>query len=361
MEKVVGKTSLSDFYKSKKVFLTGHTGFKGQWLLCWLNKMGCIVKGYSLPPENNIHLYNDIKRQIDFEDVFADINDKETLRKEISDFQPDIIFHLAAQALVRKSYAAPSETFLINSVGTAHVLEAVIPLKKKCVVIIVTTDKVYENREIDYHYKEEDVLGGYDPYSASKAAAEIVVNSFRNSFFNEQNYAIHQKKIISARAGNVIGGGDFSKDRLIPDIIKALKNNEEVAVRNPNAVRPWQHVLEPLHGYLLLAMLAFENNNQLSNAYNFGPFKDDHLPVVELVKTAIQNWGTGSWKDISNNNEPHEAGLLKLDIQKAINELGWVPKLNSKQAIEWTVKWYKEAGENDYKHMLEQLNTYQLL
>jgi CDP-glucose 4,6-dehydratase len=361
MEKVVDETTLMQFYKNKKVFLTGHTGFKGLWLLCWLNKMGAIIKGYSLSPENNIPLFNSVKENIEFDNIFADIRDLANLKKEIEDFQPDVIFHLAAQALVRTSYDSPAETFEINSVGTANILEAIITLKKKCTVIIITTDKVYENREQDYHYNEDDILGGYDPYSASKAAAEIVVSSFRNSFFNSKNYHFHRKKIITARAGNVIGGGDFSKDRIIPDIIRSLKNDTDVHVRNPNAVRPWQHVLEPLNGYLLLAMLADKNEQIVSNAYNFGPFEDDHLSVLDLVKTAIQKWGNGTWKDNSNINEPHEAGLLKLDINKAINELNWKPKLNSKQAIEWTINWYKVPAENNFNFTMEQIKKYQSL
>ena len=361
MEKVVNENTLTEFYKSKKIFVTGHSGFKGLWLLCWLSKMGAIAKGYSLPPDNNIRFFNSIKENISYENVFADIRDSSVLKKEIENFQPDIIFHLAAQALVRTSYNLPAETFEVNTVGTANVLEAVIPLKKKCTVIIITTDKVYHNREADYYYKEEDTLGGYDPYSASKAAAEIVVSSFRNSFFNFKDYLNHQKKIISVRAGNVIGGGDYSKDRIIPDVVRSLQNETEIQVRNPNSIRPWQHVLEPLSGYLQLAMLAHENENQISDAYNFGPFENDHLAVSELVKKAIKNWGSGTWKDISNSEEPHEAGLLKLDINKAINELNWQPKMNSQQAIEWTIRWYKEPFENQFNYTMQQLNKFQNL
>ena len=359
MEKVVMEHRLSDFYKSKKIFLTGHSGFKGLWLLCWLNKMGAIVKGYSLPPDNNIPFFNSIKENISYENVFADIRDRSVLKKEIEDFQPDIIFHLAAQALVRPSYDLPADTFEVNTVGTANVLEAVISLKKKCTVIVITTDKVYHNREENYHYEEEDILGGYDPYSASKAAAEIVISSFRNSFFNLKNYFNHQKKIISVRAGNVIGGGDYSKDRIIPDVVRSLQNGSEIKVRNPNSIRPWQHVLEPLSGYLQLAMLAHENEEHISDSYNFGPFENDHLKVSELVQTAITCWGSGTWKDISNSTEPHEAGLLKLDINKVRTELNWQPKLNSKQAIEWTIKWYKEPIENHFNFTIQQLSNFQ--
>ena len=361
MEKVVIENNLSEFYKSKKIFVTGHSGFKGLWLLCWLNKMGAIVKGYSLPPDNNILFFNSIKENINYENTFADIRNSSVLKREIEDFQPDIIFHLAAQALVRTSYILPAETFEVNTVGTANILEAVIPLKKKCTVIVITTDKVYHNREEDYHYKEEDMLGGYDPYSASKAAAEIVISSFRNSFFNLKDYFNHQKRVISVRAGNVIGGGDYSKDRIIPDVVRSLQNGSDIQVRNPNAIRPWQHVLEPLSGYLQLAMQAHQNEKQISNAYNFGPFKNDHLTVSELVKTAINCWGSGSWRDISNSIEPHEAGLLKLDIIKAVTELNWEPKLNSQQAIKWTINWYNEPIENQFNYTMQQLSNFQKL
>jgi CDP-glucose 4,6-dehydratase len=351
--------NFENFYKGKKVFITGHTGFKGTWLCCWLHTLNSVVKGYALAPDNEESLFTVIQNKIKVHSVIEDIRNAAKLKEEILDFQPDIIFHLAAQALVRESYKIPSETFDVNTIGTANVLEAVISLSKKCTVIVITTDKVYENKEIDYHYKEEDVLGGYDPYSASKAAAEIVVSSFRNSFFNASKYNLHQKKVVSVRAGNVIGGGDFSKDRIIPDIVRALKSNTEIEVRNPNAVRPWQHVLEPLGGYLALAMLAHENSITVSNAYNFGPLPDDHLPVKDLVDTAINCWGSGTWKNVHNENEPHEAGLLKLDISKAQKELNWQPKLNSQQAIDWTINWYKE--ENSFEYTLEQIKKYNSL
>ncbi|UEG49047.1 CDP-glucose 4,6-dehydratase [Ferruginibacter lapsinanis] len=357
MESVVNK--ISSFYTNKRVFVTGHTGFKGAWLITWLRLMGADVKGYSLPPEDSNGLYNIVSKNIEFENVFADIRDAKRLSAEIENFQPDIIFHLAAQALVRRSYEIPSETFDVNVVGTANVLEAVKnKLPKKCTVVLITTDKVYENRELDYHYKEEDRLGGYDPYSASKAAAEIVISSFRNSFFNIKQYSLHQKAIISTRAGNVIGGGDWSKDRIIPDIVRALQQNKTIEVRNPASVRPWQHVLEPLAGYLTVAMLANENYKTVSEAYNFGPLPVDHLAVKELVEVAIKSWGSGEWADTSNAAQPHEAGLLKLDISKALKELKWQPKLSSSEAIEWTMTWYKQTEENVFQFTQQQINNY---
>jgi len=359
MESVVN-TAIASYYSDKKVFVTGHTGFKGAWLITWLHLLGAKISGYALAPEE-AGLFNTISSHISFENNIADIRDKEKLQQAINDFQPDIIFHLAAQALVRRSYEIPAETFEVNAIGTANLLEAVNKLNKKCTVIVVTTDKVYENRESDYHYKEEDILGGYDPYSASKAATEIVVSSFRNSFFSPAKFAVHQKAIASARAGNVIGGGDWNKDRIIPDIVRSLMDKQPVPVRNPNAVRPWQHVLEPLGGYLLTAMLLDQDINAYSGAYNFGPLPDDHLPVKELVETALACWGSGTWDDRSDAEQPHEAGLLKLDINKAQNILNWQPKLESKKAIEWTIDWYRQEKENVIDFTLQQIKNYQQL
>jgi len=356
MEKVV-TTPVQSYYKGKRVFVTGHTGFKGTWFITWLQAMGAIIKGYSLPAEEN-SFFKSVAAQLKVENVFADIRDQQQLESAIIDFKPDFIFHLAAQALVRRSYDIPSETFEVNAVGTAHVLEAINKLPGKCTVVVITTDKVYENREINYHYKEDDVLGGYDPYSASKAAAEIVISSFRNSFFNIKQYPVHQKAIISARAGNVIGGGDRSADRIIPDIIRSLENKQAVSVRNPAAVRPWQHVLEPLSGYLLVGMLADTDAVKYSGAYNFGPLPDDHLPVKDLVETAIACWGSGSWTDASNTSQPHEAGLLQLDITKATTLLGWQPKLKSSEAIAWTVNWYKQPAVAIYDFTLQQIENF---
>ncbi len=358
MESVVNH-SIESYYKGKKVFVTGHTGFKGAWFITWLHLLGAKVKGYSLPPEDDNSLFSIISPHIEFENIFGDILDKKKLQTELENFQPDFVFHLAAQALVRRSYEIPAETFEVNVAGTANVLEAVNKLPGKCTVVIVTTDKVYENRETDYHYKEEDVLGGYDPYSASKAAAEIVVSSFRNSFFNIKNYSVHQKAIVSARAGNVIGGGDRSTDRIIPDIIRSLENNIPVEVRNPLAVRPWQHVLEPLNGYLLAGMLLDTDAGIFSGAYNFGPLANDHLPVKELVEKAIEYWGSGTWADKSDPGQPHEAGLLQLDITKAKKILNWHPKLTSKEAVEWTINWYKQSPVNIFQFTLDQIKIYQ--
>lgn len=358
MESLV-KENIFSYYKGKNVFITGHTGFKGAWLITWLHLLGANIKGYALAPDEN-GLFNNVVTHIKLENVISDIRDKEKIKKEIQNFQPDCIFHLAAQALVRRSYEIPSETFDINTIGTANLLEAVCDLPNKCSVIVITTDKVYENKEADYFYKETDELGGYDPYSASKAAAEIVVSSFRRSFFNPQKYLIHQKSLVTVRAGNVIGGGDWSTDRIIPDIIRSLIKEKPVTVRNPGAVRPWQHVLEPLSGYLLLGILLNDEPAKFSGAYNFGPKTDDHLSVKELVNFALEYWGNGSWVDNSDTPQPHEAGLLKLDISKATENLNWKPKLTSREAIQWTLEWYKQEAENIFDFTIRQIKNYQL-
>ena len=334
-------TNLVACYKNKKVFLTGHTGFKGSWMLSWLNFLGASVKGYSLSPLP-ISLYNSINGNELCESVIGDVRDGALLQKSIIDFQPDFIFHLAAQPLVRLSYENPSQTFSINAIGTANLLDAVRLLKNPCNVIIITTDKVYENKEWQYPYRENDRLGGYDPYSASKACAELVVSSYRNSFFNPNDFNKHQKSIATARAGNVIGGGDWAKDRIIPDTVTALSQNQPIEVRNPNSVRPWQHVLESVSGYLHLGKKMVENPILFSDSWNFGPNADDNLTVETLVKIAIETWGCGEYVKPEQLNQPHEAGLLKLDISKTVNALDWHPKYNSLKAIKKTIQWYKD-------------------
>ncbi len=346
-------------YKDKKVFLTGHTGFKGSWLLAWLHSIGAVVKGYSLAPENDNDLYHQINGETLCESVIADIRDKERVKKEILDFQPDFVFHLAAQPLVRFSYEIPTDTFEINTLGTAYVLDALRFLEKPCLAIMITTDKVYENKEWHYPYRENDRLGGYDPYSASKATAELVISSYQNSFFNKNDYKNHQKAIATARAGNVIGGGDWAKDRIIPDIVRALQQNKPIEVRNPNAVRPWQHVIEPISGYVLLGQKLVENPIKYAEAWNFGPMPDDTFTVEDLVNEAITIWGNGNFEKPNLQNQPHEAGLLKLDINKVINELGWKPKWNAKKAIQETINFYKFSGDEPLKYLKNQINNYQ--
>lgn len=351
---------LQNYYKNKRVFLTGHTGFKGSWMLYWLNLLGATIKGYSLAPENKEDHFNVIQGSEMCESIIADVQNKTRLEKEILDFQPDFIFHLAAQPLVRLSYQNPSETFAINAIGTAYLLDAVRKLTNPCVVVLITTDKVYDNKEWHYPYRECDSLGGYDPYSASKACAELIISSYRNSFFNSNEYSSHQKSVASARAGNVIGGGDWSKDRIIPDIIKALKKNEDIVIRNPNAIRPWQHVLEPIGGYLHLGTKLVDDPIKYSDSWNFGPLAEDNLTVSAIVKQAIDIWGTGTGEYSTPilKNQPHEAGLLKLDISKTMNELKWQPQFNSKKAIEFTLEWYKFFIDKGIPKTYQQINQF---
>lgn len=350
---------LESYYKDKRVFLTGHTGFKGSWMLQWLHLLGAEIKGYALNPENDQDLFNVINGTILCDSVIADIRDKDRLEKEILDFQPDYIFHLAAQPLVRLSYRIPSDTFAVNAIGTAYVLDAVRKLSKPCVVVLITTDKVYENKEWHYPYRENDRLGGYDPYSASKACAELIISSFRKSFFNTERYAEHKKSIASARAGNVIGGGDWARDRIIPDIVRALSKGESIEVRNPNAVRPWQHVLEPIGGYLHLGTKMVDNPVKYSESWNFGPLAEDTLTVKNLVEIALTIWKSGEYHTPQYSSALHEAKLLKLDISKTINELGWQPKMNASKAIQWTIEFYKFTHKNPIIFLKKQLEAFQ--
>lgn len=335
--------SLSSFYKGKKVFLTGHTGFKGSWLLFWLNSMGATVMGYSLKPLTDQDLYNTINGDDLCDSIIGDIRDAAKLEASLLAFEPDIVFHLAAQPLVLLSYKEPELTYETNVIGTGNLLKAIRKLNKPCSIVLITTDKVYENKEWIYPYRENDQLGGYDPYSSSKAACEILIQSYRQSFFNPNKHAFHQKGIAVARAGNVIGGGDWSENRIIPDIVRALNKNKKVVVRNPNAVRPWQHVLEPLGGYLLLGQRLYEEPLKYGEAWNFGPYLTDTFPVSALVHKAISIWGSGEIDIQQNADQVHEAGLLKLDISKAQALLNWYPKLSCDEAIEKTINWYKAA------------------
>lgn len=358
METLVTFSELQDIYRGKKVFITGHTGFKGAWMMACLHLAGASVKGYALPPESEQGLFSVLGPLKNVRSVLADIRDKERLRKELLEFQPDFIFHLAAQPLVRRSYEIPAETFDVNVTGTANLLEAVISLDKACSVVAITTDKVYENKETGALYRETDPLGGYDPYSASKACTELVIGSFRNSFFNPKSASVHKKGLASVRAGNVIGGGDWSRDRIVPDVVRALQANQPVEVRNPAAVRPWQHVLEPVGGYLRLGGLLYDNPVRYARAYNFGPKPEGHLPVRELVETAISVWGQGSWLDTSLAGAPHEAGLLHLDISLAGQDLNWTPRLGAHDAIRWTLEWYRQPIAKQTTFTFEQIKSY---
>ena len=338
--------SLAGFYKNKNVLVTGHTGVKGAWLSAWLADMGANVLGYALAPEaDRPNLFLDALLTNEMASVIADINDLKKLQSTFDDFQPDIVLHLAAQSLVRRSYGNPLETFQTNVLGTAHILEAARTTPSVRACVIVTTDKCYENRETDYAYREDDALGGHDPYSASKGAAEIVTSSYRRSFFNDQKGAA----IGSARAGNVIGGGDWAEDRLIPDVVRAIQSGKELQIRNPESVRPWQHLLEPLYGYLLLGHHLLESGDTFAEAWNFGPNDADAVPVRQVMDKIQSEWSAASALKIHYGNAekgPHEANLLKLDSTKAKTKLKWQPKLGLEDAVSWTCRWYDQYLED---------------
>jgi CDP-glucose 4,6-dehydratase len=350
-------------FNNKRVFITGHTGFKGSWLGYWMHLLGAVVKGLALAPNTEPNLFKGLHLEEKIESIIGDINDLDNLREAIISFQPDFVFHLAAQPLVRRSYRNTIDTFQTNVIGTANVLEALRWLEKPCVCVCITTDKVYHNNEWIYPYRENDQLGGYDPYSASKSAAEIIIASYVSSFFNPNNVSKHKKAIASARAGNVIGGGDWSEDRLLPDIVKALSGTTDIYIRNPGAVRPWQHVMEPLVGYMMLALRLSEDATKYSGAWNFGPYNQDNLSVIHLANAAVEMWGSGNLTISNDLNAVHEAHLLRLDISKAISELKWTPKMDATLAIKRTIDWYKRfySGENVTTLMDEDLNFYQSL
>lgn len=358
MEDMELKEKLARAFSGKKVFITGHTGFKGSWLVRVLQLLGAEIKGYALAPTYHNTLFDLFDFQHSIDSVFGDILDAAKLNHEIQTFQPDFVFHLAAQPLVIASYQDPAYTFHVNATGTAYVLDAIRALEKKCVVVCITTDKVYENKEWEHPYKETDELGGYDPYSASKAAAEIVIQSYRRSFFNPASYAAHQKSIAVARAGNVIGGGDWSDNRLMPDIVKALFEQRNILIRKPYAIRPWQHVLEPIMGYLYLAQKQTEDPVHYASAFNFGPLLTDTVSVETIVQQAIHIWGSGHYEIQSNETDVHEAGILRLDISKAQHELQWQPKWDSRTAVEKTLDWYKQHAYDIRSLTDEQITTY---
>lgn len=338
--------------------MTGHTGFKGSWLSIWLKQLGAEIVGIGLDPKTDRDLFLLSGLYDKVKDYRQDIRDLSKILEILKYESPDVVFHLAAQALVLPGYENPVSTFETNIMGTVNILEAcrLTPSVKQ--IVIVTTDKVYENKETMTGYRETDPLGGYDPYSASKAATEIVTQSYRLSFTQSPKQSINQS-ISTARAGNVIGGGDWSRYRLVPDIIRSLEENKPVIIRNPDSVRPWQHVLEPLGGYLLLALKMSEDSEKYTGSWNFGPHEEDGASVKDMTELLISLWGTGEWKPERRAGNLHEAGLLKLNLNKVKDILGWHPVLNFREAVQWTTEWYKAYKEIDaYALCVGQIDRY---
>ncbi len=324
-----------EFWRGKRVFLTGHTGFKGSWLALWLSSLGAQVKGYALNPPTSPSLFNELKVDRVIDSQIGDIRDQETLHVSMTLFNPDILIHMAAQPLVRYSYDAPIETYEVNVIGTAKVLEVARSCTNLKAILNITTDKCYENDERPQGYKEEDSMGGYDPYSSSKGCAELVASAYRRSFLHDQGVGL-----ASVRAGNVIGGGDWADDRLIPDILRSFEKNEPVLIRNPKATRPWQHVLVPLSGYLVLTQKLFNNQEKYAEGWNFGPNEQDAKPVDWILDKMISKWPNSSW-EIDKSASPHEADFLKLDISKAGSKLGWKPIWELSHTIDKIIDWHK--------------------
>ena len=348
------------FWTGKKVLVTGHTGFKGSWLCLWLQSLGAEVTGYSLNPPTNPNLFEVADVGSGMTSVIGDIRDLARLQSVFAEVKPEIVFHLAAQPLVRASYVDPVETYSTNVLGTVHLLEAVRNTSSVRAVVNVTSDKCYENREWVWGYREHEPMGGHDPYSNSKGCAELVTSSFRNSFFNPERHSSHGVALASARAGNVIGGGDWAADRLIPDILRAIGKGEPVVIRNPDSIRPWQHVLEPLSGYLQLAEKLYVEGARYGEGWNFGPNDEDAKPVSWIVGNLTKSWGEGaSWK-LDDSEHPHEAHYLKLDCSKAKMDLGWHPRWSLSHSLEKIIEWHRawHAGEDMRQVTLGQIEQF---
>ncbi|MGL5353638.1 MAG: CDP-glucose 4,6-dehydratase [Cetobacterium sp.] len=347
------------FWNKKRVLITGHTGFKGSWLTIWLTLLGAEIIGFSLEDLNPLSIFYKSKLSQKVTDTRGDVRDLSKIKEIFNKYNPEIVFHLAAQPLVRESYKNPSYTYEVNVNGTMNILECIRESNKKITAVLITTDKCYENREIIWGYRENDALGGYDPYSSSKACCEILINSWRSSYFNKKDYKIHNKSISSARAGNVIGGGDFSNDRIIPDFIRALEDNKKIKIRNPKSTRPWQHVLEPLFGYMSLAKLMYENEGEYCEGWNFGPSINSVIDVKSLTEKLVSIYGLKDMIEIEENNEFHEANLLFLDTTKAKLRLNWEGKLDINKTLELTASWYKRYKNEDvFELCSEQINEY---
>lgn len=350
-----------NFYNGKRVLITGHTGFKGSWLSIWLHELGAEVVGVGLEPfsDRDNFVLSGIGGKIKA-DIRTDIRDGQKMKEIFREYQPEIVFHLAAQPLVRLSYKIPVETYETNVMGTINVMEAIRATESVKVGVMITTDKCYENKEQIWGYRENEPMGGYDPYSSSKGAAEIAISSWRRSFFNPADYGTkHHVSLASVRAGNVIGGGDWALDRIIPDCIKALETGKSIEIRSPKAVRPWQHVLEPLSGYMLLAQKMWNEPTRYCEGWNFGPRTESIATVWEVASLLVSDYGNGVLNDVSNPNSLHEANLLMLDISKAKFRLGWEPRMNLSQCMELVADWYKRYKHEDvYSLCLKQIGKY---
>ena len=351
----------TDFWKGKNILITGHTGFKGGWLSLWLESVGSNVVGYSLEPSTNPALFNAARvSEGMFKSHIADVRDLVKLKQICEEFQPEVVFHMAAQPLVKYSYENPVETYSTNVMGTVHLLEVVRQIGCVKVVVNVTSDKCYENREWVWGYRENDPMGGYDPYSNSKGCAELVTSAYRQSFFNPSSFDEHGTALSTVRAGNVIGGGDWANNRLVPDIIRALAEGKTAVIRNPAAIRPWQYVLEPLRGYLMLAEKLWDNGIEYSEGWNFGPNDEDTKSVGWIAEHLVNLWGNGSRWEKDSAEHPHEATSLKLDCSKAKTRLAWRPLMDLTTALEKVVEWYRcyESGNNMREITLKQINEY---
>lgn len=348
------------FFKGKKVLITGHTGFKGSWLSLYLHMLEADVYGYALEPVTSPSLYNVAGIDLLVESEFGDVRDLPRLRGFINEVNPDIVIHMAAQSLVRESYKSPVDTYSTNVMGTVNLFEACRGVSSVRVILNVTTDKCYENMEWHWGYREDDQLGGYDPYSNSKACSELVTSAYRNSFYNSPNTTGHIVKIATARAGNVIGGGDWAADRLIPDFIRAISENRSVEIRSPLAIRPWQHVLEPLTGYLTLVVSLFSEDSDFSGSWNFGPYDNDVKSVEWITESICRMWGEGANYKIDKDPQPYEAKYLKLDCSKARNELGWCSRCDIAQSLKMIVDWNKAYlnGDNMRNYTERQIEDY---
>lgn len=349
-----------NFWQDKKVFVTGHTGFKGSWLSLWLQEMGAVVKGYSLPAPTSPSLFEEANVGHGMLSEEGDIRDFLQLRESIHNFQPEIVFHMAAQPLVRLSYDDPMETYSTNVMGTVYLLEAVKQVGGVKAVVNITSDKCYENREWVWGYREDEAMGGYDPYSNSKGCAELVASSYRQSFFNKEKYSQHGCALASVRAGNVIGGGDWAADRLIPDMLNAFSNNKSVEIRSPHAIRPWQHVLEPLSGYITIAEHLYEKGPDFAEAWNFGPREEDAQPVQWIVEKLVSEWGDKASWFLSEGEHPHEAHYLKLDCSKAKMRLNWTPVWSLEKTLGRIVVWQKAwlTGQDIKQHTINEIKEY---